>query len=346
MARPGTKGLCPSFLVGHGPVATSVAIPSKGSAPTAAIAALEQQRASAQYRVNLRRAAPDFLRWCSLSKLDVGIAQANSVVRAGYWAHYAQHCPDQGQLSWRARYAILGIQRLLRSFRGQLVRAWDASTSWQRQTPVRSRIPLLPEVGLGIALDYALAGLQHRETGDWSWAVAVLDLVVFVALLRLLEMLASLRAGVATCMYRQNIPVSSIKIKGGWRSDSSLAHDIREAMPLLVWQTISPATRQTSVARAPLACFPMARLLYPGWLVLLNCMWPVHGGIVESVEKTLAFVETGSLWDTFQLAKALVEASSSWLVALLLTIAAVCLRLHFLSVHARQVRGQHLIQRC
>ena len=271
--------------------------------------------------------------------LEVGRGHRAGQLKCHGWflAHYVQHCRNQGQPIWKARYAILGIQHLLRSFRGQLTRAWDAIASWQLQNPVQCRIPLPPEVGQGMALEYALAGLRHRAAGDWYWAASVLILIGFFALLRPMEMLAltagdilvppvglrepllvvvkdpknraylgrcqfrtvedagciawarwyladrpksqriwpggrvsfrrfwqwgldalsitvpytpaSLRAGGATYLYRQGVPVSSIKFKGGWCSESSLSHYIHEAMSLFVWQNISPATRQTIVAR-------------------------------------------------------------------------------------------------
>ena len=73
--------------------------------------------------------------------------------------------------------------------RGQLGRAWDAIASWQLQAPVRSRIPLPPEILSAMTLELVLEGVRNRTSGELFWLAAWLFLAGFYSLLRPAEIL-------------------------------------------------------------------------------------------------------------------------------------------------------------
>ena len=82
-----------------------------------------------------------------------------------------------------------------------------------------------------------------------------------------------------------------------------------------------------------------------GWLILMSRFVQVRGGIVGSIEKTLEFVESGSvLTGTMKLVTSLMHETPSWLLTLVLALAAVCLRPHWVSTHGRQVRSAYTVR--
>lgn len=146
---------------------------------------LQRDRLSAPYRARLHDAASGFYQYCKRRGHSLRQLSKSASLTGDLLVDYVQTLYDNQKPLWVAKHAVLAMQTIFRHHRGHLRRAWDSIQSWQLERPIRSRVPLRPELLEAICTYAVLAALRFdRKRALVWWSFTVSLKVAFHGLLR------------------------------------------------------------------------------------------------------------------------------------------------------------------